>query len=121
LSTRRARSAFVSAIEIVFVIGFAGGDFVVSARLENATGKKFRAVLTFCLKDESFFRTGKRENISVLEPVKKLAWFVSLIVLFAGCTTGKTYKPNMAAQPPKPAGYPIPLYGRTSDFHVRAC
>jgi hypothetical protein len=88
--------------------------------LENATGKKFRAVLTFCLKDESFFRTGKRENISVLEPLKKLAWFVSLIVLFAGCTTGKTYKPNMAAQPPKPAGYPIPLYG--SDVRLpRPC
>ena len=32
------------------------------------------------------------------------------MLLLAGCTTGKTYKPSMAAQPPKPTGYPIPLY-----------
>lgn len=41
---------------------------------------------------------------------KNLAAFILLPWLLAGCTTGKTYKPNMAAPPPKPAGYPIPLY-----------
>ena len=39
-----------------------------------------------------------------------LVMFLSLFVLLVGCTTGKTYKPNMADQPPKPASYPIPLY-----------
>jgi hypothetical protein len=39
-----------------------------------------------------------------------LALFLPLLFLLTGCTTGKTYKPSMAAQPPKPAGYPIPLY-----------
>jgi len=42
--------------------------------------------------------------------MKKLAPVLFLIMLLAGCGTAKTYKPNLAAQPPKPAGYPIPVY-----------
>lgn len=42
--------------------------------------------------------------------MKKLAPVFFLMLLLAGCTTGKTYKPSLAAPPPKPAGYPIPLY-----------
>jgi hypothetical protein len=49
-----------------------------------------------------------------------LALLLPLLFLLAGCTTGKTYKPNMPAQPPKPAGYPIPLYN--SDVRIpRPC
>ena len=36
--------------------------------------------------------------------------FVSLILLLAGCSTTKTYKPNTAAGPAKPPGYPILIY-----------
>jgi hypothetical protein len=42
--------------------------------------------------------------------MKKFALFVALISLLAGCGTTKTYKPNMAAGPAKPAGYPIPVF-----------
>jgi len=48
--------------------------------------------------------------IVIPDLMKKLAPVLFLMVLLAGCTTGKTYKPAMAAQPPKPAGYPIPVY-----------
>jgi hypothetical protein len=52
--------------------------------------------------------------------MKKLALFVSLIFLLTGCTTTKTYTPNMAAGPAKPADYPIPLY--TEDMRIpRPC
>jgi hypothetical protein len=44
------------------------------------------------------------------EPMKKLALFASLLLLLSGCTTTKSYKPNMAAGPAKPPGYPIPIY-----------
>jgi len=33
-----------------------------------------------------------------------------LLLLLSGCGTTKTYKPNLAAGPAKPADYPIPLY-----------
>lgn len=42
--------------------------------------------------------------------MKKLAWFVPLFFLLAGCSTTKTYTPNTAAGPAKPPGYPIPIY-----------
>ena len=42
--------------------------------------------------------------------MKKLALFASLLLLLSGCTTTKSYKPNMAAGPAKPPGYPIPIY-----------
>jgi hypothetical protein len=42
--------------------------------------------------------------------MKKLALIVPLIFLLAGCSTTKTYKPNTAAGPAKPADYPIPIY-----------
>ena len=52
--------------------------------------------------------------------MKKLALFISLISLLVGCTTTKTYTPNMAAGPAKPADYPIPLY--TEDMRIpRPC
>jgi hypothetical protein len=52
--------------------------------------------------------------------VKNLTLFLFSVLLLTGCTTGKTYKPNVAAQPPKPPGYPIPLYN--SDVRIpRPC
>ena len=42
--------------------------------------------------------------------MNKLAPFVLLIFLLAGCGTTKTYTPKLAAGPPKPPGYPIPVY-----------
>lgn len=42
--------------------------------------------------------------------MRQLAPVFFLMLLLAGCTTAKTYKPAMAAPPPKPAGYPIPVY-----------
>jgi hypothetical protein len=52
--------------------------------------------------------------------MKKLALFVPLIFLLSGCTTTKTYTPNMAAGLAKPANYPIPLY--TEDQRIpRPC
>jgi hypothetical protein len=42
--------------------------------------------------------------------MKKLALFVPLIFLLAGCGTTKTYKASLPAGPPKPADYPIPVY-----------
>ena len=44
--------------------------------------------------------------------MKQLALFIPLILLLAGCGTTKTYKPNTAAGPAKPAGYPIPIYNK---------
>jgi hypothetical protein len=56
----------------------------------------------------------------MLNFIKKLVPVFLLMLLLAGCTTGKIYKPNIAAQPPKPAGYPIPLYN--SDLRIpRPC
>ena len=40
----------------------------------------------------------------------KLAPFVLLLFLLVGCGTTKTYTPNQAAGPAKPADYPIPVY-----------
>jgi hypothetical protein len=42
--------------------------------------------------------------------MRKLALFVPLIFLLAGCSTTKTYTPDAAAGPAKPLGYPIPIY-----------
>jgi hypothetical protein len=42
--------------------------------------------------------------------MKQLAPFVLLIFLLTGCGTTKTYTPKLAAGPPKPADYPIPVY-----------
>jgi hypothetical protein len=42
--------------------------------------------------------------------MKQLATFALLIFLLAGCGTTKTYTPRLAAGPPKPADYPIPVY-----------
>jgi hypothetical protein len=42
--------------------------------------------------------------------MKKLALFVPLIFLLAGCGTTKTYKANLPAGPAKPPDYPIPVY-----------
>jgi hypothetical protein len=52
--------------------------------------------------------------------MKKLASFIFLVSLLAGCTTTKTYTPHTAAGPAKPADYPIPLY--TEDMRIpRPC
>jgi hypothetical protein len=52
--------------------------------------------------------------------MKKFILFAPLILLLAGCTTTKTYTPNLAAGPAKPADYPIPLY--TEDMRIpRPC
>jgi hypothetical protein len=52
--------------------------------------------------------------------MKKLVPFIFLSLLLTGCTTGKTYKPNMVAGPAKPTGYPIPIYN--SDVRIpRPC
>jgi hypothetical protein len=42
--------------------------------------------------------------------MNKLALLVPLVFLLAGCSTTKTYTPNTAAGPVKPADYPIPIY-----------
>jgi len=42
--------------------------------------------------------------------MKRLLPFVALLLLLAGCGTTKTYTPKLAAGPPKPANYPIPVY-----------
>ena len=39
-----------------------------------------------------------------------LALLLPWLFLLTGCGTTKTYTPSMADLPPKPAGYPIPLY-----------
>jgi hypothetical protein len=58
--------------------------------------------------------------MTFLNFMKKLALFISLISLLSGCTTIKTYTPNMAAGPARPANYPIPLY--TEDMRIpRPC
>ena len=58
--------------------------------------------------------------MAFLNFMKKLALFFSLLFLLVGCTTTKTYTPNMAAGPAKPANYPIPLY--TEDMRIpRPC
>jgi len=38
------------------------------------------------------------------------ALFLTLILLLSGCGTTKTYMPNLAAWPARPADYPIPIY-----------
>ena len=43
-------------------------------------------------------------------PVRHLMLSVVLVALLAGCGTTKNYNPIMTGIPPKPAGYPIPLY-----------
>ena len=43
-------------------------------------------------------------------PVKYLVLSIVMVSLLAGCSTTKTYVPRLADLPPKPAGYPIPLY-----------
>jgi hypothetical protein len=48
--------------------------------------------------------------MAFLNFMKKLALFIPLLFLLAGCTTTKTYTPNLTAGPAKPANYPIPLY-----------
>jgi hypothetical protein len=42
--------------------------------------------------------------------IKNLALFLFSVFLLSGCTTTKTYTPNTADGPAKPADYPIPLY-----------
>ncbi len=42
--------------------------------------------------------------------MKKLALIVPLIFLLTGCGTTRTYTPDTAAGPARPADYPIPLY-----------
>jgi hypothetical protein len=44
--------------------------------------------------------------------MKKFMLFVVLVSLLTGCSTTKTYKPNTAAGPAKPADYPIPIYNQ---------
>jgi hypothetical protein len=56
----------------------------------------------------------------VLKFMKKLALLAPLIFLLIGCSTTKTYTPNMADEPAKPSNYPIPFY--TEDQRVpRPC
>ena len=43
-------------------------------------------------------------------PCRWLTLLLPLLLLLSGCGTTKTYAPSMVALPPKPAGYPIPLY-----------
>jgi hypothetical protein len=42
--------------------------------------------------------------------MKQLAPFFLLIFVLAGCSTTKTYTSKLAAGPPKPVDYPIPVY-----------
>ncbi len=44
-----------------------------------------------------------------LHPCRRLPLFLPLLFVLAGCTTN-SYKPSMAAGPPKPKDYPIPVY-----------
>jgi hypothetical protein len=58
--------------------------------------------------------------MAFLNFMKKLALFIPLFFLLSGCTTTKTYTPNLTAGPAKPPNYPIPLY--TEDQRVpRPC
>jgi hypothetical protein len=63
----------------------------------NVSGKiqKFRASLMLCLN---------------AAPIRSLALFLFSGLLLTGCSTALTYKPNMAAGPARPVGYPIPVY-----------
>jgi hypothetical protein len=56
----------------------------------------------------------------IATPVHCLALSLLSVVLLAGCSTVATYKPNTAAGPVKPVGYPIPVY--TEDMTIpRPC
>jgi hypothetical protein len=48
------------------------------------------------------FRTGSVQYLT-------FALLLSLLFLLTGCGTTKTYKPNTAAGPAKPADYPNPI------------
>ena len=63
----------------------------------NVSGKiqKFRASVMLCLN---------------AAPIRSLALFLFSGLLLTGCSTALTYKPNMAAGPARPVGYPIPVY-----------
>ncbi len=54
----------------------------------------------------------KFPDITLKFRVNQLALLVPLVFLLAGCSTTKTYKPNTAAGPAKPADYPIPIYNQ---------
>src|SRR5271170_1422038 len=64
------------------------------------------------------FRIGPAHCFSVA-PVRHLALILFSAFVFTGCTTA-TYKSNLPASSPKPAGYPIPIY--TEEMKVpRPC
>jgi hypothetical protein len=65
----------------------------------------------FCIGPAPYFNVGF---------VRSVAPFLLSILLLTGCSTVTTYKPNTAAGPAKPVGYPIPVY--TEDMTVpRPC
>jgi hypothetical protein len=69
--------------------------------------------------DISKLRIGLVQYFSTA-PICYLALFLFSILLLAGCGTVTTYKPNMAAGPAKPMGYPVLVY--TEDMTVpRPC
>ncbi len=59
--------------------------------------------------DDTKFRIGSVKCQTAV-PVHHLAAFFLSLLLLTGCSTVVTYKPNTAAGPAKPVGYPIPVY-----------
>jgi hypothetical protein len=49
-------------------------------------------------------------HYSSTKPTGNLALFLFSMALLTGCSTVATYKPNMAAGPAKPIGYPVLVY-----------
>ncbi len=71
------------------------------------------------MQDVSKPRTGPACYFSA-SPVYCLTLVLFSMALLTGCSTVATYKPNMAAGPAKPAGYPVLVY--TEDMTVpRPC
>ena len=69
--------------------------------------------------DTSKNRKGPAHYFSAA-PVRYLALSLFSMLLLAGCGTVATYKPNTAAEPAKPVGYPVLIY--TEDMTVpRPC
>jgi hypothetical protein len=60
-------------------------------------------------KDAPKFCIGSAHYFSAA-PFRSLVLFLFSMLMLTGCTTFTTYKPNMAAGPAKPVGYPVLVY-----------